>query len=201
MTSDAKVSLRDGVLFWCAAWKAATASAVRFGLSNTSACMTYLRGATNYLFNREADGSIGGDGIDVLSPTAELVSECNRAGKSNDLSIVLQLHYAGFSMILPGDAEALAWDSLVKAYGSALQCNVLKASHHGRLSGYDLKSLQVIKPWLTVASVGRKPSTDAHARYAYALQRIAGPSRLSECAYSSAPLSPLHHRQRHAVHR
>lgn len=127
----------------------------------------FLRGSQAYALNREEDGSAGGDGISVLSPTSALIEDCNRAGKSIDLSLVLQVVYAGRRILLPGDAEAVAWKNMVSAYGNKLRSDVLKASHHGRDSGYHLEAIRAIEPAVTVTSVGRKPSTDAHQKYAY----------------------------------
>ena len=131
------------------------------------ATKNYLRGADKYAFSRDEDGSLGGDGISILSPTNEIVTECNRTGKFNDLSLVLDITYGGRNFIFAGDAEQMAWDSMVAAYGASLKADVLKASHHGRDSGFHTKALQAIQPTITVVSVGRKPSTDAHQKYHY----------------------------------
>jgi beta-lactamase superfamily II metal-dependent hydrolase len=132
----------------------------------------YTRGADRWAFNRNDDGTPGGDGIYVLSPTPTLVADCNERGVSNDLSVTLMIKYAGQSIILPGDAEGAAWDDMVAVYGSALKATVLKASHHGRDSGFHLDSLKVINPDFVISSVGRKPSTDAHQKYSYHCENV-----------------------------
>src|SRR5258708_1016027 len=94
--------------------------------------LNYARGDSLFAFGKEQDGRPGGDNIEILSPTPEIIGACNTAGKSNDLSIVLRLHHAGRTILLPGDAEELAWDSMRDFYGSRLKSDFLKASHHGR---------------------------------------------------------------------
>jgi competence protein ComEC len=97
---------------------------------------------------------------------------CNGAEKSNDLSLVLRLWHAGKSVILPGDAEGPAWDNMVNAYGSHLKGDFLKASHHGRDSGYHLDAMKLIAPLITFVSVGRKPDTDASSKYRQQCGRV-----------------------------
>jgi len=107
------------------------------------------------------------DGIEVLSPTTELISTCNVDGNYNDCSYVLRITYAGRTVILPGDAEGPAWTSMLKALNTSdLKCDVLKASHHGRDSGYDEEAVQAMSPDLVICSVGKKPETDASQKYA-----------------------------------
>lgn len=127
----------------------------------------FTRGADAWAFSRNDDGTPGGDGIFILSPTDEFVAECNERGVSNDLSITLYVAHAGVSVILPGDAEAAAWENMLSLYGNHLKSKVLKASHHGRDTGFHLDALKAIEPEFVVLSVGRKPETDAHKKYAY----------------------------------
>ena len=125
----------------------------------------YTRGDSYYAFGKEQNGMPGGDNIEILSPTPELVGEANTAEKSNDLSIVIRVHHARRSILLPGDAEEAAWDEMVRFYGSRLKSSFLKASHHGRDTGYHLNALKLIDPVMTFVSVGRKPDTDASYKY------------------------------------
>jgi competence protein ComEC len=125
----------------------------------------YTRGDACYAFGKEENGMPGGDNIEILSPTLELVGECNTAEKSNDLSIVIRVHHARRSVLLPGDAEEAAWDEMVRFYGNRLKSSFLKASHHGRDTGYHLNALKLIDPVMTFVSVGRKPDTDACYKY------------------------------------
>lgn len=117
--------------------------------------------------NQNWDNSPGGDGIEILSPFPGLTTHCNEKKKSNDLSIVIRVRYGHHSILLPGDAEEIAWGCMVGTYGNRLKSTVLKASHHGRDSGFHLEAVQKIAPEWTVVSVGRKPSTDASHKYRY----------------------------------
>jgi len=109
----------------------------------------FVRGDKLFAFAAEEDGQAGGDNIEILSPTNALIHSCNLAGKSNDLSIVLQVKHAGRSVLLPGDAEDEAWNNMVAYYGGSLKSDFLKASHHGRDSGYNHSALKLIDPVLT----------------------------------------------------
>jgi len=54
---------------------------------------------------------------------------------------------------------------MVDFYGARLKSDFLKASHHGRDSGYHQSALKLIAPRLTIVSVGLKPDTDASNKY------------------------------------
>ena len=106
------------------------------------------------------------DNIEILSPTQDLLDQCNSAGSWNDASYVLKISHAGRSVILPGDAEAAAWTSILERYpAAALDCDLLKAPHHGRASGYHEDAVAAVDPDVVVCSVGKKPGTDASDRY------------------------------------
>jgi competence protein ComEC len=137
---------------------------LRAGSTGTKV-LRFTRGDAAYAFAREEDGRPGGDNIEILSPTSEFVKTCNKAAKSNDLSLVLRVKHASASVLLPGDVETAAWDDMVATYGANLKSSFLKASHHGRGSGYHLGALKLIDPLMTIVSVGNKPDTDASNKY------------------------------------
>jgi competence protein ComEC len=113
-----------------------------------------LRGATGQYWTD--------DGIEVFSPTTELIKVCNTKGAYNDCSYVLKISYGSRSVILPGDAEKPAWESMLDNPGAdALDGDILKAPHHGRQSGYHAKAAIAMDPEIVVVSVGEKPETDA----------------------------------------
>ncbi len=106
------------------------------------------------------------DGIAVLSPTQNLVKDANDKANWNNLSYVLRVEHAGRSVVLPGDAEKAAWDEMLATLDhDDLSCDILKASHHGRESGYSKDAMEVMNPAFVVCSVGKKPSTDASDEY------------------------------------
>lgn len=133
----------------------------------------YTRGDRLFAFGMDEYGQPGGDNIEILSPTPDLVCACNVAGKSNSLSFVLRIRHAGKSVLLAGDAEDDAWENMTIFFGNTLKSDFLKASHHGRDSGYNLSAVQLISPLLTFVSVGRKPDTDASSKYRQQCPRVA----------------------------
>lgn len=105
------------------------------------------------------------DGIEVLSPTAGLIAECEKSEQYNDCSYVIKISHAGRTVILPGDAEESAWLSILDGVDD-IRCDILKASHHGRESGYHEGAVDAMSPEVVICSVGKKPSTDASDEYA-----------------------------------
>ena len=138
--------------------------AIRNGDRGVSVLRLY-RDAHGPYYNRNVDGSDGGDGIFVLAPTRELVQSAQQARKPNNLSYVLWLEYKGIKVVLAGDAESEVWESILAKYGAHLKCHVLKASHHGRDSGYHQEAIAAMAPEYTIVSVGKKPETDASNKY------------------------------------
>lgn len=107
------------------------------------------------------------DDIAVLSPTQALIDDCDTRASWNDASYVLRVDYAGRRLMLPGDAEGAAWRSMLDGHSREdLACDVLKASHHGRESGYHSDAVDAMDPHFVICSVGKKPSTDASDEYA-----------------------------------
>jgi len=106
------------------------------------------------------------DGISVLSPSQELIDFSDAKESWNNVSYVLRLDYGGRSVILPGDAVQEAWAEVVdQVHPNLLNADILKASHHGRKSGYHKDAVDIIKPHAVISSVGKKPETDAHKDY------------------------------------
>jgi beta-lactamase superfamily II metal-dependent hydrolase len=101
----------------------------------------------------------------ILAPTEELKLAANQAEDANAHNYVLWLDYAGFNVVLGGDATYEVWQSIFARYGANLKCNILKASHHGRDSGYHQEVVKAMKPEFTIVSVGTKPETDASNKY------------------------------------
>lgn len=134
-------------------------------LRQTSLCKTYTQGTSAFAFGRDLNGFSGGDNIEILSPNPAIIRDCNMNNSFNDISIVFRIYHAGISILLPGDAGDLSWQSLVSEYGSRLKSDFLKASHHGRDSGYCVEAIKLIRPLMTFVSVGQKPATDATSKY------------------------------------
>lgn len=106
------------------------------------------------------------DGLVLLSPTPDLQDYCNKQDNWNNASYVFRLDYGGRRVILPGDAEKPAWDS-IEAYAGEpmMDCDILKAAHHGRENGYSQSAVAAMDPSIVICSVGKKPDTDASEKY------------------------------------
>jgi beta-lactamase superfamily II metal-dependent hydrolase len=134
--------------------------------SGNQAKLLFLhRGDKGKYFNQDENGVEGGNGLEILSPTPELVRDHDEDGKRNELSYVIRYTTAGRTIIFGGDAEKNAWESILASYGSGLKCDVLRASHHGRDSGYHQEAVKAMGPGVAVVSVGKKPETDATNKY------------------------------------
>jgi competence protein ComEC len=115
-------------------------------------------------WNQDEAGGMG-DGLHILAPTMELKNAANLSGDTNAHSYVLWLEYAGIKVMLGGDATFDVWQYLFDTHGAHLKCHVLKASHHGRDSGYHQEAVKAMSPEYTIVSVGTKPDTDASNKY------------------------------------
>jgi hypothetical protein len=147
--------------------------ALRKGEVGGVSVLRFTRGSSAYAFACEENGMPGGDNIEILSPSTGLVMASNAGEKWNDLSIVLRVRHGNRSVLLPGDAETAAWKEMTAIYGQQLKSDYLKASHHGRDSGFDLDALKLIAPRVTFVSVGRKPDTDASSKYRQQCNKVA----------------------------
>jgi competence ComEA-like helix-hairpin-helix protein len=76
--------------------------------------------------------------------------------EENNNSVGMRLQYGDFSVLLPGDAELperIGWELWVPTLCTG--CTVLKLAHHGSNNGTDARWLDLVRPELAVASVGR----------------------------------------------
>ena len=102
------------------------------------------------------------DNIKILAPNEELRKNVN----ANLNSYVLLIEYGGKKIVLGGDGEKATWDFIMENYSDLIKdISILKASHHGRDSGYHQKAVKHMNPTYTIVSVGKKPSTDASNKY------------------------------------
>jgi competence protein ComEC len=106
------------------------------------------------------------DGISIWAPLENTRSKDPNADP-NYFSYVLQIQLGACSIVLGGDLPSDMWDKLLERNGNTLpKVNLLKASHHGRKSGYSLNAVKAMAPDLTVCSVGELHSKhDASASY------------------------------------
>jgi beta-lactamase superfamily II metal-dependent hydrolase len=132
--------------------------------------LTYksLRDGTNPRSLHQRRGKTGEywteDGVEIWAPTDNLEKLAVDRGEKNILSMILKIFYKGHSMVLGGDATAdETWPNVMNSVevGHVL---VLKASHHGRNSGYYQPAVKAMNPWLTITSVA-ETEHDATQKY------------------------------------
>ena len=113
------------------------------------------------------------DGVEFWSPTLSLEAQAVEAARPNLASYVHCIRYGEAVAVLGGDAEAETWEDIYGwRDGEFPKVGVLKASHHGRRSGYHQPSVKAMSPELTVVSVGKKPPTDASQLYDQYSQQV-----------------------------
>ena len=132
--------------------------------------------AENLIFAGAGDVIKVGDAVlEVLTPPAGTAAEyaalLENSSDENDLSMVVRAEYRGKSVIFTGDIDSEYETELVNIYGNAaslLDCDILKAAHHGsRFSSCD-SFLQAVSPEIAVIQVGTNyyghPTEEAMAR-------------------------------------
>ncbi len=86
--------------------------------------------------------------VTVLSPPANSPLE-----SYNDCSLVLELRYKDFSMLLPGDISADVMDELAQE-GRLKPCTVLKVPHHGSRNSLSSDFYTAVSPRYAVIQAG-----------------------------------------------
>lgn len=103
----------------------------------------------------------GGVSFEVLAPSQQTIDQDTAAIKAkekvevNDESVVGLLTCGSFSMLLTGDAESPVEKELAAQYGKKLQCQVLKAGHHGSKTSSSQSLLKLVKPEAVLISAGQ----------------------------------------------
>ncbi|MBN1608862.1 MAG: ComEC/Rec2 family competence protein [Polyangiaceae bacterium] len=130
--------------------------------------VTERQGATRDLAEWLAD--LRRSGVRVLGPgqlcnrphtfghaSVRVLGPCPGPGDGrglNDNSLVLQVRFGRRAALLPGDAERLEESELVRAYGSGLKADLLKAGHHGSRTSTSPEFLSLVRPSTVVISSG-----------------------------------------------
>lgn len=77
----------------------------------------------------------------------------------NNTSIVLRVDYGGSSLMLTGDAETESLDDVLESFpASYLDCDAMKAGHHGAENANSESFLEAVSPELVVISCGKDNS-------------------------------------------
>ena len=115
-------------------------------------------------FADAADDYVWGEVVwDTLSP----ITDTNFAYIGNDQSIVAEVSYRNYQILLTGDITTTKETGLQQIY-PALQADVLKVAHHGSKFSSGMAWLWQIQPAVAVIEVGKNsyghPTPDALAR-------------------------------------
>lgn len=107
------------------------------------------------------------DGVEIWAPSPDVERLAVDKDEPNILSMVLKIRYAGRSIVLGGDATAEESWPAIFAKRIVDHVDVLKASHHGRKSGYYGPAVKTMSPWLTITSVAdaEHDATENYRRY------------------------------------
>jgi beta-lactamase superfamily II metal-dependent hydrolase len=107
------------------------------------------------------------DGIEIWAPTLALERLAVERDEPNILSMVFKITYRDRSIVLGGDATADETWATIYPQLDLRGIDVLKASHHGRKTGYYGPAVKEMSPWLTITSVGEieHDATENYRRY------------------------------------
>ena len=86
----------------------------------------------------------------VLCPETDLIS----SDDTNDASVGIKLVHGENSFVMCGDASEKSESAMVKRFGSALECDVLKCGHHGSRTSTSEVFLKATNPTWAVISCG-----------------------------------------------
>ena len=113
--------------------------------------LALLAGAKGQYWNMEDGGSFGGDGLQILAPTQELIDSANEADQDyNDCSYVILYKTSGNRIIFGGDSHDDTWEHILENYRDDVDnIDLLIAPHHGRDSGRSYEFLDTLNPTLT----------------------------------------------------
>ena len=107
------------------------------------------------------------DGVEILAPSAALEKKAVELDQPNIISMAFMITYAGRRVVVGGDATAdESWPDICSRVALPI-VSVLKASHHGRKSGYHQPAVKALSPWLTITSVGQTEhdATESYRQY------------------------------------
>jgi len=129
----------------------------------------FTRGDRRIYFGADDEAGNGvGDSLEILSPSDALLKDCDSgedAGDWNNMSFVIRLTHGPITAIFGGDAGTRAWNDILATYPDKLKCSILKASHHGRESGYVPHALDAMKPFISALSIGEDCEHEAYEQY------------------------------------
>jgi len=97
-----------------------------------------------------------GDSIMVGELELTILGPIDKYSDNNNSSVVIMARWGNNKVLLTGDAEKKAEESLIDEYGDALKCDVLKVGHHGSDSStWESGILDYAKPTYATISCGK----------------------------------------------
>ena len=113
--------------------------------------LALLAGAKGKYWNVGDSGSSGGDGLQILAPTQDLIDSANETDQDyNDCSYVILYKTGSNRIIFGGDSHDDTWEHILDNYQDDVDnIDLLIAPHHGRDSGRSYEFLDTLKPTLT----------------------------------------------------
>ena len=110
-------------------------------------------GATVHTLHAGESLPFGGARLEALWPGAAVASDA-----TNENGLVLELHFAGQSVLFTGDIQGVAESGLVEHSREALHADVLIAPHHGSSEQTTAAFLKAVDPSIILASSSRRIS-------------------------------------------
>lgn len=101
--------------------------------------------------------------LEVLYPFNYLINQ-EGSGNNNKNSLIMKLSYKDIDFLLPGDAEEVVENNLLKSQVN-LESEFFKLPHHGSRNGLGNKKeiLKIINPHLAIISVGKNRYGHPHS--------------------------------------
>jgi competence protein ComEC len=122
--------------------------------------------------NLERTMKIGGAIVRILNPPIDFDRRrgLERWRNLNNNSMALQLLFAGYTVLLPGDVERPAEQEMLRRVGPALKSTILLVPHHGSRSSSSTEFLAAVQPEYAIVSCGWRnrfnfPHPEVLARY------------------------------------
>ena len=109
------------------------------------------------VISRGQQMSFGGASVEVLYP---MLDSSPDAPSDNNHSVVLRIVYGNRSLLLTGDIEADAENTIVHS-GGVLKADVIKVPHHGSRTSSTSEFVRAVDPSCAIISVGR------HSRFGH----------------------------------
>ena len=133
----------------------------------------------------------GGDGLHVLAPTPDLVSQANLNGDYNDASyVILYRALGGHRTVFGGDSHDNTWDYVLNHHETEVtDVDLLIAPHHGRSSNRSYEFLDVLAPTLTFFGNARHEYLAYDAWNRRGLQKVT--NNQANCMVVDASQNPM----------